>query len=121
MWAKNELLMDFVKSTCHPAAIIGLLLLTATAFGDTILGSKHDLSVVGPGPIKAATESEVCLFCHTPHRAGELPLWNHFLSSATYTPYSSSTIRATVGQPSGASKLCLSCHDGTVALGMVYS
>jgi len=26
---------------------------------------------------------------------------------------------ATVGQPTGASKLCLSCHDGTVALGNI--
>jgi predicted CXXCH cytochrome family protein len=42
-------------------------------------------------------------------------------SVATYTPYNSSTTKATVGQPTGASKLCLSCHDGTVALGMVAS
>jgi len=101
--------------------LLTLSLCAPTAFADTILGSKHDLSVRGGGTIKAAAETEVCIFCHTPHRAGELPLWNHFLSSATYTPYSSSTIRATVGQPSGASKLCLSCHDGTVALGMLYS
>ena len=87
-----------------------------------ILGSKHDLSAVGPGPIKAATEAEVCLFCHTPHRALDVvPLWNHEMSQATYTPYTSSTKKAAVGQPSGASKLCLSCHDGTVALGAVHS
>ncbi len=87
-----------------------------------ILGSKHDLSVAGPGPIKAVTESDVCLFCHTPHKGtGQTPLWNHSLSSATYTPYDSSTMKATIGQPTGASKLCLSCHDGTVALGMVSS
>src|SRR4051812_41640981 len=85
---------------------------------DTILASKHDLSVAGPGTIKAVTESEVCIFCHTPHRAGQSPLWNHTLSAATYIPYSSSTTKAAIGQPTGASKLCLSCHDGTVALGM---
>jgi predicted CXXCH cytochrome family protein len=28
---------------------------------------------------------------------------------------------ATVGQPTGASKLCLSCHDGTIALGSILS
>ena len=89
---------------------------------DTILASKHDLSAAGPGTIRATAESDVCLFCHTPHRGtGETPLWNHAMSSATYTPYSSSTVKATIGQPSGASKLCLSCHDGTVALGMVNS
>jgi len=48
-------------------------------------------------------------------------LWNHTLSVATYIPYNSSTIKAAIGQPSGSSKLCLSCHDGTVALGMVNS
>ncbi|MDB6028068.1 MAG: hypothetical protein JWM68_4291, partial [Verrucomicrobiales bacterium] len=96
--------------------------LMSNLHAESILNSKHDLSVTGPGPIKASTESEVCLFCHTPHRGtGETPLWNHSLSSATYTPYDSSTLKAAVGQPTGASKLCLSCHDGTVALGMVKS
>lgn len=89
---------------------------------NTILGSKHDLAAGGAVAIGAVSESEVCLFCHTPHRAtGEGALWNHSLSSAGYKPYSSSSLKAVVGQPNGASKLCLSCHDGTVALGMVHS
>jgi len=92
----------------------------ATAHADTILASKHNLSATGPGEIRASVETEVCVFCHTPHNGtGQTPLWSHGMSEATYTPYSSSTIKATVGQPTGASKLCLSCHDGTVALGMV--
>lgn len=89
---------------------------------ESVISSKHNLSISGPGDIRATMESEICLFCHTPHRAtGAQPLWNHTLSDATYTPYNSTTIKATVGQPSGASKLCLSCHDGTVALGMLNS
>lgn len=89
---------------------------------NSIINSKHNLSVSGPGNLRAATESDVCVFCHAPHnKTGPAPLWNHAMSAATYTPYSSSTLRATVGQPTGASKLCLSCHDGTVALGMVTS
>jgi predicted CXXCH cytochrome family protein len=39
------------------------------------------------------------------------------LSGATYTPYTSTTMAATAGVPSGSSKLCMSCHDGTVAIG----
>ncbi len=64
------------------------------------------------------TNSETCRLCHTPHNAiaNVTPLWNHQLSSAAYTVYSSSTLDASMGQPSGESKLCLSCHDGTVAL-----
>ncbi len=116
-----------MKSTRHVpfillASCLAFIVTVINAHSDTILNSKHDLSVTGPGPIKASMESEVCLFCHTPHRGtGETPLWNHTLSSATYTPYDSSTMKAAVGQPTGASKLCLSCHDGTVALGMIKS
>jgi predicted CXXCH cytochrome family protein len=46
----------------------------------------------------------------------DAPLWNHQLSSATYIPYSSATLKANVGQPNGVSKLCLGCHDGTIAI-----
>lgn len=89
---------------------------------DSIINSKHNLSASGPGEIRAATESEICIFCHTPHLgAREAPLWNRFSSGTTYIPYSSSTAKAKVGQPTGASKLCLSCHDGTIALGLVRS
>lgn len=106
-----------------PALLLfALMLRPLPAPADTVLGSKHDLSVKGGGTIKATAESEVCLFCHTPHRAlKEGPLWNHALSTATYVPYGSSTAKAAVGQPTGSSRLCLSCHDGTVALGMIVS
>jgi predicted CXXCH cytochrome family protein len=94
----------------------------ATLFADSVLNSRHNLSVGGPGSLKAATESQVCIFCHAPHGGGaEAPLWNRSSPGGPYTTYSSSTAIASPGQPSGASKLCLSCHDGTVALGMVRS
>ena len=103
----------------------GFLFLTVEAFGqnpNSIIFSKHNLSISSPGDVHATTESDICIFCHTPHNAtGDGPLWNHQLSSAAYQPYTSSTLKATVGQPTGASRLCLSCHDGTVALGMVHS
>ncbi|MEI6667886.1 MAG: cytochrome c3 family protein [Acidobacteriota bacterium] len=81
--------------------------------------NKHNLSVTGPGPVKAVALTEICIFCHTPHNASPAaPLWNQTLSSAaTYQPYTSTTIKATIGLPTGSSKLCLGCHDGTVALG----
>ncbi|MBI4584159.1 MAG: hypothetical protein HY717_09060 [Planctomycetes bacterium] len=87
----------------------------------SILDTKHNLSVTGPGPVKALLEEEVCIFCHTPHFAAGVPLWNRADSRAQYLPYESSTLRASPGQPTGASKLCLSCHDGTIALGAVGS
>ncbi len=63
-------------------------------------------------------KNEICILCHTPHIsiANVTPLWNHELSTASYTVYSSASLDAAIGQPSGDSKLCLSCHDGTVAI-----
>ena len=89
------------------------LFVTQMSFAGTIKGSKHDFS----GQVWSG--GEVCIACHTPHRSMEhldAPLWNHALTTQTYTPYASSTMMATPGQPDGASKLCLSCHDGTIAI-----
>ena len=86
-----------------------------------VTSTLHNLSVGGTGTI-GSTESEVCVFCHTPHAASQqqTPLWNRSLSSP-YVPYESPSANAVPGQPTGDSKLCLSCHDGTIALGNVLN
>jgi len=80
-----------------------------------VQGSVHDFSNRGWVP-----QQQLCLPCHTPHEADttvpDAPLWNHQISTATYTLYSSPTLDVTPEQPLGPSKLCLSCHDGTVAV-----
>lgn len=79
-----------------------------------ILGSPHDFSTNSWNTFKNA-----CGVCHTIHNADAsklIPLWTHTTSASSFTPYSSDTLNATVGQPSGISKACLSCHDGTVAI-----
>ena len=96
------------------AAIAGLFFL-GTASAQNIVGSAHDLSNV------QGTNGEICVVCHTPHNAdttvAEAPLWNHEVTGANFTVYSSPTFDGgPSGQPGGASRLCLSCHDGTVAL-----
>jgi predicted CXXCH cytochrome family protein len=102
-------------------AWVCLLLLPAGAAGG-IATTKHNLSVSGPGSVKASEESQICIFCHTPHGASPVaPLWNRRDPGKSYIPYSSSTVQASPGQPTGASILCLSCHDGTIALGEVLS
>ncbi|MHC4441715.1 MAG: cytochrome c3 family protein [Planctomycetota bacterium] len=89
---------------------------------DTVVGSPHDLSVSGPGPIHALYEEQVCIFCHAPHHAtGQAPLWNRHMPPTHYRIYESSTTDARIDQPSGPSKMCLSCHDGALALGLVAS
>ncbi|HEX9242315.1 MAG TPA: cytochrome c3 family protein [Anaeromyxobacter sp.] len=100
------------------ATLLAVLLATraAAAPGHSVVGSKHDLSVSGPGPIKATKEANPCLFCHTLHGGGEKGS-SRPRSSAKYQAYESSTFRGRVGAPTGASRVCLSCHDGTIAVG----
>src|SRR5512138_1139960 len=84
--------------------------------GGSVVGSKHDLSVTGPGPIRAVSETNPCTFCHIPHNAAAR-LSNRPDPKSGYLPYDSSTMSAKPGAPTGASRICLSCHDGTIAVG----
>jgi predicted CXXCH cytochrome family protein len=88
----------------------------------SVVGGPHNLSASGPGPVKALTENEVCIFCHAPHNSSPVrPLWNRQMPTEAYTIYGSRALAARPGQPTGMSKMCLSCHDGTIALGTVVS
>ncbi|MBT3205051.1 MAG: hypothetical protein HOM14_19925 [Gammaproteobacteria bacterium] len=89
-----------------------------------IANTRHNFSTSGTGTVKASEESQICVFCHTPHHSESIPnapLWNRKASGATYTPYTSNSIDANdiAATPGGSSKLCLSCHDGTIAIGSV--
>jgi len=90
----------------------------------TAPGNKHNLSATQTGTtIKAVTETRICVFCHTPHRAVVPPLWNKSLSIANYTmPARTGTQLTTpLNPPDEDSKLCLSCHDGTIPVGDVQN
>lgn len=85
-----------------------------------ITGTAHDFS----SETWAPAENRMCGVCHTTHNTmyePSAPLWNHESTSvAGYTLYSSPTFDnhggTTITNPGASSKLCLSCHDGTVAL-----
>ncbi len=121
-------------------AVLAAMLLAPPADAQRISdvrGTRHNLSTGSPGTTRAAPggTSEVCVFCHTPHGASltddsgaalRSPLWNRRVpAGATYTPYASNSMDAQVlidgfnATPGGSSKLCLSCHDGTLAIGNV--
>ncbi|ACO02993.1 MAG TPA: cytochrome C [Persephonella sp.] len=97
-----------------------------------IENTLHNLSVTGPGNIKAVSETEICVFCHIPHHEQEgTPLWNRKMPTSVYTLYDSEFIQRInypapqqlsefEGSPGIISRQCLSCHDGTVAIGAVY-
>lgn len=120
-----------IKSRVGVSGLLFALLVTLAGGADAaITGSKHDLSTTGGGTIKSTNQTEICVFCHTPHDAiknNNIPLWNHTLSSVTtYGVYTSPTFDgagtvADLGAANNAtnaavSNLCLSCHDGTVAV-----
>ena len=102
-------------------------LLTFAAWGqgfNDVLGA-HDMTPLGKSPVKGRVAG-ACLYCHAPHSAmagPATPLWNQQLSVQTYTNYTSSTYHQTGIQPplGSTSKLCLSCHDGTVAPGQTVA
>jgi predicted CXXCH cytochrome family protein len=93
-----------------------------------VSSTRHNLSSTGtPGGITAQTENEVCVFCHTPHGSNAFPgspLWNRSLSSEMYDEYTSESLDTedldgALAEPAGSSRLCLSCHDGTLAISTV--
>jgi hypothetical protein len=97
------------------------------AYASGIINTKHNLSVSGTGVV-TSKESQICIFCHTPHNANPAsPLWNHELSSVeNYTNFWSPTLQSYKSEAEapaidGFSKLCLGCHDGTVALGAIVT
>ncbi len=96
--------------------------LLANGLGAGIAGSPHDFS--------AETwnhRGELWRVCHVPHDhdrndtlfANGL-LWDHQVSAATYEMYPESFPSFIDGafdaEPTGVSKLCLGCHDGTVGV-----
>lgn len=105
------------------ACLTGLLLtaISLSVSAGTITGSAHDFS---SGNVWSG--GEICVACHTPHNADttvtDAPLWNHTVTTANYTLYTNpGTLDATTSQPTGVSKLCLSCHDGTVAIDSIVN
>src|ERR1017187_4288017 len=95
-------------------ALVGL---AAGKAGAQIESTVHNLTTTSGKMHGDSKAVGVCIFCHTPHNARPTSgLWNRDLPAVTYKLYTSSTLRAQMSQPNGSSRLCLSCHDGIVAL-----
>lgn len=114
----------------------------ATGASGGLIGTAHDFTLatgcttngganatacdtaVPTGQIADGNAVGLCTFCHTPHKALQTRLlWNHTLSSANYSwdvpETTAGTIFPTIsGQNyTGPTTKCLSCHDGSVAIG----
>jgi predicted CXXCH cytochrome family protein len=115
--------MNHRKLVTLSILVLAIPLLGGAARKTSIVETKHNLSVTGTGTIKAVTETRICIFCHSSHNASpDGPLWNReTTSTGKFRTYDRGTMKSSTRQPNGASKLCLSCHDGTIALGSVHS
>lgn len=111
-----------MSRTIHAMALLLVSMIIIHEANGGIAATKHNLSVSGSGTVRATNQRDMCIFCHIPHNFNPTNSgWNHALGASYYTPYSSSTAAASPGQPNGTSVLCLSCHDGTIALGNLIS
>lgn len=91
--------------------------------GAGIYGTAHDFSGTGWFQTMSTTVG-LCSICHTPHSAISTSLlWNQKLTTATLTWGDVTQTSGGTTLPSsahlGPSTKCLSCHDGTVAVGDV--
>lgn len=89
--------------------------------GDGLAGTAHDFS---GKPASGGFTTGLCTFCHTPHKAiTTLLLWNHTLSTNSFSWDETKTTAGTnfptfAGNTyNGPTAKCLSCHDGSVAIG----
>lgn len=94
------------------ALLIALPGMVSLANAAGIANSAHDWSTEGWN-----VNRDLCGPCHMAHGSTIpqlIPLWSHQTLEVTWTPFVSPH-GTPIGQPSGSSKACLSCHDGTLA------
>lgn len=111
---------EYMKKILLLSALVVLFAVPAMA---VIKDTKHNLGTTGDFAYKSSNETEICLFCHTPHNATKnVPLWNRSNPTASgfklYTASPTLNITATGKGALSADSIslfCLSCHDGAAA------
>lgn len=111
-----------------------LLLLVATNVWAVktidVSATDHNLGTSNPEPgyeYRSDNEDEVCIYCHTPHGGTiNTPLWNRGLPDQSganaFTHYTSATLYGvgfSTRNVNTESLLCMSCHDGAVAMNAI--
>lgn len=129
----------FTKLAPAAVALMAMGMMAGTLSAE-ISGSKHDFADKTLYPTNWSN-GQICLPCHAPHNTtpsvttGGImggPLWNRTLPTNSYKMYISTAVAAPTGTDPNAttnvykatdgkkvdtnSILCLSCHDGSIAL-----
>lgn len=100
---------------------------------DKVSGGLHDFSYNGTATNSASINgtlgNQVCIYCHTPHNAGQKRLlWNKAGNgNTTFKLYTASGTLSSVVKNNSAltsdspSLICLSCHDGKTAMNVLHT
>lgn len=124
--ARGRMQMMLVMLLLSAAA----LLAPTRSWAASMAGTAHDLSSSSTGANKSATQTNTCVFCHVAHNAQPAvarPLWSHTMTTQNLTWAPTTTVRGTTlpttitGAALSGSRACMSCHDGTVALGDLFN
>jgi predicted CXXCH cytochrome family protein len=120
----------FVLTALAGLALGASIAHAGSGFGSGIVGSKHDMNLQTGNGATADSKGRVCAFCHTPHHkldASKLdynPLWSHDINNEDFVAYGEKSVSfdATMGADplTGPSRLCMSCHDGRIAVDQHY-
>lgn len=101
-----------------------------------ILGSKHDLTALNKRAGMEAMEGvayvdygDACVYCHIPpdgeasaSDAEQIQGWNRIRPAVEgYTLYESPTFKSKAQVPNEITMLCLSCHDGSMAVDRIVN
>ncbi len=112
--------------------IVCMTLLTSPVWGKgiaVVTNTIHNMSTSQPAiygnTYRSSNVDQVCVFCHTPH-GGSLdgPLWNHSAPVNNFTHYNSVTLSGIVGENRpvrNESLICMSCHDGSIAVNTLHN
>lgn len=125
---------SFSSKTFVIVSIVSVVLLSSLALAapSKVAGGKHDFSASGASFQYHATAGtlgdQVCVYCHTPHNAGQNRLlWNKASGgNNTFKMYTSSdslstAVKTTVLSANSPSLICLSCHDGKTAMNVLHT
>jgi len=116
-----------MKKVLSLLAVAGLIAAASSAFGASIVNSKHDLSPTGGASISGGTSTQICVYCHAPHNAAKsLPLWNRVNPAGSLFRLYSGVNMASTSFASGftadsTSLFCMSCHDGLTQMSAVHN
>lgn len=116
----------FIRSGLVAILGMGVIIATSSRADVSIKYTRHNLSNWGKYDVKAQSETQVCIFCHAPHNAdsSQAPLWNRNDTTQTFTMATTQNVNYgrhawASNSPTTISKKCLSCHDGSIAIGEI--